>query len=133
MWPFNRSLQNRLYQTKVVRACGIKFKVKKLNILNHLEGLNVLVDNYATYEKRKEQDKIPASENLKYLDKVKKVYKEIFLATVLEPKLTDDRSTEGQYIDDLFGDWDLCHELYNQIMIYSNKKKTIDTRLANQK
>ena len=133
MWPFNRSLQNRLYQTKVVRACGIKFKVKKLNILNHLEGLNVLVDNYATYEKRKEQDKIPASENLKYLDKVKKVYKEIFLATVLEPKLTDDRSTEGQYIDDLFGDWDLCHELYNQIMIYSNKKKTIDTRLVNQK
>jgi len=135
MWPFSKSLAAHLGETKMVRAKGIKFKIKKLNVANHLEGLNVLVETYSTYEKKRLLESQPVSQqdSKAYLAKVQSVYKEIFLSSVVWPKLTRTTEEEGQFVDDLFGDWDLCHALYEQIMLYSVKKKVKNAISLNQK
>jgi hypothetical protein len=121
---FGKELSDVLSETKTVRANGIRFKIKRLNVTNHLEGLNCLIETYATYERKKEIEKaIPPTDQDATIEKVKKAYSDIFLASVVHPKLTAKKDSPGQYVGDLFDDWEMCHSLYEQIMIYTNKKK----------
>lgn len=122
MWPFSKSLGDVISQTKMVKAGGVKFKIKKLNVLNHIEGLNVLIKTYSTYEDKKISEKMD-KEMSGALDKVKKVYRDVFLSSVIWPKLSASPDKEGQFVDDLFDDWQLCHDLYSEIMQFTNKKK----------
>ncbi|SRR6266540_1372289 len=123
MWPFSKRLSDVIGATKTVRAAGIKFKIRKLNVVHHMEGLNVLIETFSTYDRKREVEKMPQPDVEKMLDRVRGVYRDIFLAAVEEPKLCATKGGQGQFVDDLFGDWDLCHALYQQIMKHTNKKK----------
>jgi hypothetical protein len=71
-----------------------------------------------------------ASPSQTSLDKLKSHYRDVFLAAVVEPKLkrTDDKGDSGIFVDNLFTDWDLAHELYEQIISYTyGKKKLMQT------
>jgi hypothetical protein len=131
-WLFGKDLSDTLGATKTIRAKGIKFKIKRLNVLNHMEGLNVLVQTYSTYDQKRQAEKTPTPEIEKMMSKVKEVYRDIFLASVVWPKLSAKPDGDGQYVDALFADWELCHALYEQIMAYTNKKKLKNPTSLNQ-
>jgi hypothetical protein len=123
-WIFGKDLTDAIHATKVVRAGGVRFKIKRINVLNHMEGLNVLIQTYATYDQKRQAEKLPEPDAVKLLEKIKPIYRDIFLAGVVHPKLVAKKGEPGQLVDDLFDDWDICHDLYEQIMTFTNKKKT---------
>lgn len=120
---FGKELSDVLNETKTIKASGVRFTIKKLSEVNHVEGLNILIETYATYDKKRHDEKMSTEDDSKLIEKVKKIYAEIFMASVVYPKLTMKKGDHGQYVYDLFDDWNICHALYEQIMTYSNKKK----------
>ena len=129
---FGKELKDALSDTVEIKAKGVRFKIRPLNVVNHLEGFNILVESYATYERKKELEKNPQQDIPNLLNKVKTVYRDVFLASVVYPKLARNPGEEGQFVDALFEDWELCHALYEQIMLVTNKKKTIKNTSLNQ-
>ncbi len=112
--------------SKWVRVKGVRFLIKKIDVSNHLEGLAVLMKQSSTYDDKREQDKaIKAAPDL---SKMKGVYRDIFLAGVVEPKLCRNEGDRGQWVDALFCDWDFCTELYVQIMKFTQGKKKVFNR-----
>jgi hypothetical protein len=129
---FYSNLKDQISPVKDIKANGIRFKIRPLNVLNHLQGFNVLVETYATYERKKDQKQATVTDIQHALSKVKEVYRDIFLASVIEPKLVSKKDEAGQFVDDLFDDWDLCHSLYEAIMAYTNKKKMKNSTSLNR-
>lgn len=120
MWPFSRKLEDVLNKTKTIKVHGIKFKVKKLDPTNYLEGSKIMLQVYDIYKIQKE---VGIDDPNKTIPKLKDHYKDVFLAAVLEPKLARKESDEGIFVDNLFTEWDLAHKLYEKIMDYSYQKK----------
>lgn len=107
---------------KKIRVHKIKFHIKKIDVTNFLDGSKVLVQYNDIYKVGKAPD---VEVNNKYLLKIKDHYRDVFLASVVKPKLKrhNNENEEGIFVDNLFTDWDLAHELYGQIMLYTYGKK----------
>lgn len=121
VWPFSRSLDSALNATRTVRIEGIKFKIKKINVLDFIEGQKVMFQYFDTYKK----DPSAASEvNFK---KLRSHYGDIFMAGVIEPKLTRDPEQKdgGLFVEKLLTDWDLANGLYEKIIDFTYGKKKI--------
>lgn len=123
MWPFSNRLSDIVRPTTTVVAGGVKFKIRRLTVTDHLAGLRCLVETYATYDRKRELEKLSYPDVEKLKESIKPIYKEVFLAAVIYPKLTDKENSDGQFVDDLFDDWNICHELYTKILNFSIKKK----------
>lgn len=131
-WFFKRSLTDTLHKTKCVRIKGIRFHIKKIDATTYLTGAQVMLQSYDTKNvdpnKIVNQDKITPN-----INKMKSHYADVFLASVVSPRLV--RKPEdgvGVLVDDLFLDWPLVNELYQEIIAYTYgvKKKTILRGLA---
>jgi hypothetical protein len=122
MWPFNRSLESVLNKTKTVRIHGVKFKIKKIDPSDYLDGSKVMTQLYDVYKTNKN---LPSENVESILTKVKHHYKDVFLSAVVSPQLTRKKDDSGLFVDNLFTEWDLAHELYVEIMAFTyGKKKT---------
>lgn len=122
MWPFSKSLESYLNRTISIRVEGVKFKIKKIDPTNFLDGSRVMMQYYDTYKIEKEQSpEITAS----VMQKVKDHYRDVFLATIVYPKIKRKESEEGLLVDYLFTDWNFAHDLYSKIMEYTYGKKKL--------
>lgn len=85
-----------------------------------MDGSDALRQIYKTYTVTgKEIDKVSVT-------KIKKHYTDVFMAAVVEPKLSRKLDQEGAPVEGLFNDWELAHELYEKICEFTyGKKKTI--------
>jgi hypothetical protein len=118
MWPFSRSLESYLSKTKLIKVHGVKFKIKKIDPTNYLDGSKVMLQEYDLYKIGK-----PDSTTPNY-NKIKEHYRDIFMSAVVDPKLSRDKEKQdGLFVDNLFTDWDFASQLYSQIMIYTYEKK----------
>ena len=118
--PFKRrSLDDRLNETKKINVCGVIFKIRKFSTLDYMDGSDALRQIYKTYTVGgKEIDKVS-------VNKIKKHYTDVFMASVLEPKLARKKADKGAPVDGLFNDWELAHELYEKVCEFTyGKKKT---------
>lgn len=125
---FGRKLENVLDETKTVRVAGVRFKIKKVNMLSHLDGSKVLIQSYDTHktEGAKAAAALGVSEN-----KIKSHYADILLAGVVSPKLVKDpEDKSGLCVDRLFVDWSMVEELYAQIMILTYGKKKMKRAIS---
>ena len=116
----SKKLDSILDATRKVKISGVVFTIKKINVLNYLEGSKIIQQSYEIYKSGK-GDQIPeVSEK-----KIKEFFSQFLVAGVVHPKLSFKDDGIGIFVEKLFVDWDLCMQLYSEIMLFTyGKKKT---------
>lgn len=132
MWGFfkKKTLDNYLGETKKVKINGIKFKIKKINVVDHLHGSLVLTEQFHIWRKSKVNGN--SIDEAKAFEKIKKHYREVFLSAVLDPVLCSKEDEAGPgitHVDRLFIDFSIAQELYTEIMMFTHGKKKIKEQL----
>lgn len=119
-WRFrSKKLESVLGRTKVIKIYGVRFRIKKLDPLAHLDGSNAMLMTYDIYENKKGSNNPKPS-------KVRDHMKDVFLNSVVEPKLARKETDEGLFVENLFSDFTLSNNLYEAIILYTyGKKKTL--------
>lgn len=107
---------------KEVKVCGVIFKIRKIDVLDYLSGAQVMKATFDTYQVGKKTSVVP---NQSEINKMKKHFREVFLAAVVDPKLARKKDDEGLLVDHMFTDWDLVSGLYEKIMELSYGKKKL--------
>jgi hypothetical protein len=124
--PFKKKrLESLLNESKTVKIQGITFEISRIDVTSHLSGAKTLRKYYDTYEGKIADDKKRSSiDETKLYKETKEHFTDVFLASVISPKLKRDEKTEdGVLISKMFTNWPLCNELYDSIIFYSNGKK----------
>jgi hypothetical protein len=122
MWPFDRKLESIFNKTISVRVHGVKFKIKKIDMTSFLDGSKVMLQAYDIYKVEKSNSQVKQQS----FEKIKEHYRDVFLASVVEPKLSRKPSqNEEIYVDHLFTEWDLANKLYESIIEYTYGKKKL--------
>lgn len=115
------------FPVKTVKIDGMKFVIRKVNLMDYLEGAKVMSEIFAIYRKEK-----PTVENLETesLNKLKKYLTDIICAASVKPKFV--RTKEGKAtllekdqipIDEIFNDWALAQKLAQEIFDFTHGKK----------
>lgn len=121
-WPFKRKkLNDLLRETKKVKIRGVIFVIKKINPMDHLTGAEVMMQTYADYIEKRQHDKAVQPN----YEKMKKHLTDVLLAGVVKPELDRKPGGESIHVEEVFRDWDLAMDLYNEIMTYTYGKKKI--------
>lgn len=127
---FGRSveLKDYLRQTKKIKVNGIKFEIKKLNLDDHLAGLNVILKMRDLYKKEKPTDPAVVIEDA---GKMKKFMRDFLYAGVAYPKLSLKDPVEDGCIavDELLNDIELAQKLTFLIIAYAYGKKKLSTSI----
>lgn len=120
MWPFSRNLEDVLSKTKDVRIHGVKFKIKKIDPTAYLDGSKAMLQAFDIYK----MESVNSDVSSKNLDKIKDHFKDVFMASVVSPKLCRKKEdSESLLVDNLFTEWDLANQLYESIISYTYGKK----------
>jgi hypothetical protein len=98
---------------------NIKFVIKKLDVMTYLSGAKALMQIYDTYKNKKENTTL-TNEQIK---KLERHYKEVFLCSIVEPKLARKEGDKGLPVEHLLTDWGLANGLYEKIIEISYGKK----------
>lgn len=122
---FGKELSAVLDETKIVRVCGIKFKIRKVNVTDYLAGSKMLLQSYDTYKTGLEPVQLDTTSE----KRLKEHYAHVLVAGVVHPRLTitaeDESKGGGIHVDKLFVDWDMVTGIYNEIMLLSYGKKKV--------
>jgi hypothetical protein len=121
MGLFSRELKDAINQTKKIKICGVKFIIKKVDVLDHLKGSSAINQTFETYNKEK-NSKDSFDINFK---KLKQHYVDIFMSSILSPKISADKKEGYVDVNDFFNNWDLCSKLYNEIILFTYGKKKL--------
>lgn len=119
-WFKKKSLEDRLKITKVVSVAGVKFTIKKIDMIDYLNGSKVLLKIHDTYKLNKNVDN--GVENIK---KVKDHYRDVLMAGIIDPKMTRKENEEGFYIEKLLNHFDIVNKIYAEIVSFTYGKKKI--------
>lgn len=118
----SKKLESVLDATKKIKIDGVTFTIKKINVLNYIEGSKIIQQCYEVYKSGKNNN-IQDSVSEK---KIKEFFSSLFVASVVNPKLSFKENDDGIFVEKLFVDWDMCMKLYEEIMLFTyGKKKTI--------
>jgi len=115
-------LAGHLRRTKKVRAGGFDFEIRKVNVQDHLAGLNVILALHELYKREK-----PSSPEKQIEDdaKIRKFMRDFLYAGVASPKLSmKDPPDEGTIsVDELCRDVQIAQALCIEILNFSYGKK----------
>jgi len=117
-WFRKKNLRDVLNETKKVKVKGVLFNIKKLDVSHYLNGSKSLLASYDTYKVGNAE---PSDINLD--KKVREHYRDVFLSSVVRPKLSRNNDGEDIFVDEIFQDWDLAAGLYENIISYTYGKK----------
>jgi hypothetical protein len=129
---FGRSLKSALNTQKKITIRGVRFVIKKLDPMDALEAPGVMRKHFDVKELPKNTEEVKLSGSgigISHVKVYRKHLREVFLASVVKPKLTLAESSEGVCVDDLVADWVLASELYLAIMEHSFGKKKVTSAL----
>lgn len=116
----SKKLDSVLDATRKVKISGVVFTIKKINVLNYLEGSKIIQQSYDLYKSGKGEQPNEVSEK-----KIKEFFSQFLVAGVVNPKLSFKDDGSGIFVEKLFVDWDMCMQLYSEIMLFTyGKKKT---------
>lgn len=107
-----RSLDSVLAKTKTVKINGIRFQIKKINPLDHLDGSKVMLQAYDIHKTKGQEAEISPK-------KIKEHFADVIIAGVVNPKI--DRDTAEKMLND----WELVNKLYEEIISYTYGKKKL--------
>jgi len=119
-WPFKRkSIEDHLNATKTIKVHSMKFKIKKINVLDHCTGAKVAAAVFDTYQ----VGATPAGEIS--TERIKSQYIDVLMAGIVYPEFSRKKEDGKILIDNLLNDWDLAISLYSEIMAYTYGKKNL--------
>jgi len=79
---------------------------------------------YDTYKLKLEKGNDDYQETA--IKKMKQHYADVFMASVISPKLTRDKDKKDEmFVEALFNNWEMAQELYTKIMAHTYGKKKI--------
>ncbi len=116
---FGKNLKDVLNKTKNIRVHGVFFTIRKVNILDYLDGSKVLQKQFDIYQTGTNQIS-EASEK-----KIKEHMSHVLVAGVVSPKLSFKQEQDVMFVDNLFTDWSLAVDLYNEIVAFTYGKKKV--------
>lgn len=119
-----RDLKDVLNDTKSVKVGGVIFEIRKISPIDHLKGVNVLHAEFDVYRMQKEKLTEPS------LKKIQQHYRDVFLSSVVKPKLSVDGSGDTISVDELFREIDIYERLYAEIMLFTYGKKKMKYALS---
>lgn len=134
-WRRRRSLAEHLAgKPKKIQIDRVDFVIRKINLLDHAQGLNVLVNFFATYTPKglKAPPRPAPAQVAEETKQVQKFMRDFLYAGVVSPKLHIKPRKEGEtlppgefHVDDLLADMELSSKVFGEIYRYSvGKKKT---------
>ena len=119
-------LKDYLTSTKRVRIRGVIFHIKKIQVMDYLEGQKVMQEIFSTYRTQTEKDRKLKIDDAfsKNVNKVKGFMTDIIMAGVVKPELSRKKDDEGKiHVDEIFEDWILAQELTTKILSNTYGKK----------
>lgn len=120
-WFRRKSPKDIINQTKKIKISGIIFEIKKISPIDFAEGTTAMHQIYQTYSAD------PRNVNVKKTsEKIKKYYRDVFMAGVVDPKLTrkqDEAVGDVIFVDNLFTEWSVAETLLAAILDYTYSKK----------
>jgi hypothetical protein len=119
-------LKNYLNDTKKVKINGVIFHIRKINVLDYLEGARVLNEFFSVYKTKDEKNRA-SKENIDNLKKAKGFMRDVIMAGVVKPKLVRKQSDDPEAIvvDDIFQDFVMAQKLSKEILDYTHHKKKV--------
>jgi hypothetical protein len=117
---FGRSLEEALSETKKIRVNGTRFEIKKIDVLDHLDGSKVMTQYFALYKAGVLDKKDDVNSK-----KVREHVSQVLVAGVVSPVLSHKDNGEGLHVEKLFNDWELAQAVYFEIMLFTNGKKKV--------
>ena len=125
MWPFrkSRNLSDHLCELKTVHIDGIIFKIKKIDLYSRMAGYQSVLCLYDKYENKKKNDLTLTEPSDKDMEKIKHHFRDVFLSGVVKPKLSLKEEDGHICVDEIFRDWELAGNLYQEIIAYTYGKK----------
>lgn len=113
-------LRDYLKKEKEVIIDGVIFIIKKIDLEDHLAGLNVIMKTRALYEKEK-----PSIEDaISHRKRINKIMRDIIFAGVVKPKLTMKKDEpEKIHVDEIIADQGLADKLAGEILGHTYGKK----------
>ena len=113
---FRRDLQSVLNETKTLKIKGLRFIIKKINVLDHLDGSKLMLQSFDTYRNDKSTSPdVPTK-------KIKDHYSEVIVAGLVHPRVYL-KQGEGIHVEELFHDWEIANKLYEEIYLFAYGKK----------
>lgn len=121
----NKSLKGHLRQTKELKVNGVIFKIRKVNPVDFLDGSKVLLNEYQLYEVGRKASDGDSQAIDKQMKKLKKHFIDVFMCGVVKPALTrkPDKEPEKIGVEEMFVDWGMANNLYEEIIDFSYGKK----------
>lgn len=120
-WLFGKDLKTVLSETKKITVDGIRFEIKKVNVLNYLDGSKVLLNTYDIHKTAKAKEAV-VPPNVK---EIEKHYKQVLVAGVVSPALSLEEKEGCILVDELFTYPGTVEKLYTQIMVLTYGKKKV--------
>ena len=111
--------------TKTIKIDEMTFVIRKINVLDHLEGAKVLSEIFSVYKNSKEKSTLN-SLDVSNINKLKSYLTDIICAGCVKPKFTRDDIAKNESeipIKDLFSDWLLSQKLAQEIFEHTHGKK----------
>lgn len=123
-WFKSKNLADHLRQGKTVRIDGVTFKIKRIGVINYLEGAKVLQESYAVYRTGSDI-KLGDDASIANIKKSQSALKDIIMSGVVSPKLVRKQEDDPTAIcvDEIMQDWQFANKLALEIISFMSGKK----------
>lgn len=120
-----KRLKDHLTETKLVTIKDYTFVIKKISVLNFLEGAKVMAQTYETYTNARNEKQIDPSLTDNAIKKAMDYYRDVLCAGVVVPKITREPSDDPKdiHVELMFIDMEMCGMLCEAIMEFTHGKK----------
>lgn len=126
-WWRGQDPRDYLRQTKTVKIHGVRFKIRRINMEDHLSGLNVMMKLYDTYKVKKPDSKAKQIEDEQ---EIRKFMRDFIYAGTVHPKISlkKDHPEDELHIDEIIADMKIAEKLCMHILAYSYGKKKLNLK-----
>lgn len=117
---WKKSDKDKILGLKTIKINGVLFTIKKIDVTDYISGSKVLFSIWEDWSEKKRND----SEMNVNIEKTKSIYRDVFMAGVVKPKLSrTETECENIFVDEIFNDWEMANKLYSEIMEHTIGKK----------
>ncbi len=122
---YGKSLADHLSACKFIKCHDIRFYIRRIDPIDFMNGSRVMMECFAKYKVDKNTDPNVAEKMTKArLEEMKHHYIDVFMAGVVEPKLSRKKDDAGTtFVEYLLTDWALANDLYDEIVSFTYGKK----------
>lgn len=121
--PEPQDLREKLKINKKVKINGVIFNIRKINVLDYLEGAKVLHEAFSVYKTKSEKEIDQKLVN--NIKKAKDYMRDVIMAGVVSPKLVrkQEEDPNAVVVDEILNDWMFAQELCAEILQFTYGKK----------